>query len=88
MILPIFIGLERSMMDFLGKNHQLGIIFLAYQLELGFLLVYELSCPDRKKIGLFLSKGGTLTKKKLEFIFSIKYDNSYTKLLEDHLEEY
>jgi hypothetical protein len=29
MILPIFIGLERPMMDFFGKNHHLGIIFLA-----------------------------------------------------------
>ncbi len=29
MILAIFIGLERAMMDFFGKNHHLGIIFPA-----------------------------------------------------------
>jgi hypothetical protein len=27
MILGIFIGLERSMLDFFGKNHHLGIFF-------------------------------------------------------------
>jgi hypothetical protein len=29
MIGTIFLGLERSMIDFLGKKHHLGIIFLA-----------------------------------------------------------
>jgi hypothetical protein len=29
MIIAIFIGLERSMMDFLGKNNLLGIMFPA-----------------------------------------------------------
>jgi hypothetical protein len=29
MIGTVFIGLERSMMDFFGKNHHLGIIFPA-----------------------------------------------------------
>jgi hypothetical protein len=29
MILAIFMGLERSMTDFFGKNHHLGIMFPA-----------------------------------------------------------
>jgi hypothetical protein len=29
MLLALFMGLEWSMMDFLGKNHHLGNIFLA-----------------------------------------------------------
>jgi len=57
------------MMDFLGKNHHLGIIFLAYQLELGFLLVYELSCPDRKKFWTIFIEMGNPYQKKTRIFF-------------------
>ncbi len=42
---------------------------------------------SRKKFGQFLSKGGTLTKKKLEIFVVTMYDNSYTnrKPLNEHL---
>jgi hypothetical protein len=60
MLLAIFIGLERSMMDFLGKNHH----------HQGFRLVYELSYPDMKKFWTICIERGDPYKKPPKFFLN------------------